>query len=62
MSRSAILITPKDQEEEKLIEALVKRMRLKGRKLSAEELEDAGLAFAMSKADKTKVADYDRVM
>ncbi len=62
MARGAIIITPKDKEEEKLIDALVKRMRLKGTKLSEEELEDAGLAYAMSKADKTKIADYDRVM
>lgn len=62
MSRNAIIITPKDKEEEKLIDALVKRMGLKGRKLNAEEVEDAGLAHAMSKVDQTKVADYDRVM
>ncbi|MCC6838685.1 MAG: hypothetical protein IT230_00855 [Flavobacteriales bacterium] len=62
MERSAIIITPKDKEEEKLIEALVKRMGLKGKKLSGEDLEDAGLAMAIAKADKTKVADRDRVM
>ncbi len=62
MERSAIVITPKDKEEEKLIEALVKRMGLKGKKLSGEDLEDAGLAMAIAKADKTKVADLDRVM
>lgn len=62
MARNAIIITLKDKEEEKLIEALVKRMGLKGRKLNGEEMEDAGLAYAMSKVDRTKVADYDRVM
>lgn len=62
MQRSAIIVTPKDKEEEKFIEALVKRMGLKGRKLSAEELEDAGLTFAMSKADKSMFADKEQVM
>jgi hypothetical protein len=62
MARSAIIITPKDKEEEKLLESLIKHMRLHGRKLSEEELEDAGLAMAMAKVDKSKIADYDRLM
>lgn len=62
MARNAIIITPKDKEEEKLLEALIKRMGLEGRKLSGEELEDAGLAYAMAKVDRTKIADHDRVM
>ena len=37
-------------------------MGLKGKKLTGEDLEDAGLAMAIAKADKTKVADLDRVM
>lgn len=62
MARKAIIITPKDQEEEKLLQQLIKRMGLSGRILSEEEMEDAGLALAMSKVDRTKVANKERVM
>ena len=44
------------------VHELIKRMGLSGRTLSEEELEDAGLALAMSKVDRTKVADRERVM
>ena len=62
MARKAIIITPKDKEEEKLLQQLIKRMGLSGRMLSEEEMEDAGLALAMSKVDRTKVANKERVM
>jgi hypothetical protein len=62
MARKTILITPKDKDEEKLLHELIKRMGLSGRTLSEEELEDAGLAMAMAKVDRTKVADRARVM
>jgi hypothetical protein len=62
MARKAIIITPKDKEEEKLLQQLLKRMGVAGRVLSEEEMEDAGLALAMSKVDRTKVANKERVM
>lgn len=62
MARKAIIITPKDKEEEKLLQQLIKRMGLSGRMLSEEEMEDAGLALAMSQVDRTKVANKERVM
>jgi hypothetical protein len=62
MARKAIIITPKDKEEEKLLQQLIKRMGLSGRMLSEEEMEDAGLALAMSRVDRTKVANKERVM
>ncbi|HRO98389.1 MAG TPA: hypothetical protein PLN54_03040 [Flavobacteriales bacterium] len=62
MAPKAIIITPKDKEEEKLLHQLIKRMGLIGRTLSAEEMEDAGLALAMANVDRTKLASKERVM
>jgi hypothetical protein len=62
MARKAIIITPKDRKEEKLLHELIERMGLIGRTLNDEELEDAGLAYAMSKVDRTNVANKERVM
>lgn len=62
MAQRSVIITPKDKEEEKLLQQLIKRMGLDGRTLSKEEMEDAGLALAMSKVDRTKVANKERVM
>ena len=41
---------------------LIKRMGISGRTLSEEEMEDAGLALAMSKVDRTKVVSKERVL
>ena len=62
MARKTIIITPKDRDEELLLHQLIKRMGLQGRTLTDEELEDAGLALIMSKVDRSKVADRERVM
>ena len=62
MGRKSIIITPKDKEEEKLLQQLIKRMGISGRTLSEEEMEDAGLALAMSKVDRTKVISKERVL
>ena len=62
MGRKSIIITPKDKEEEKLLQQLIKRMCISGRTLSEEEMEDAGLALAMSKVDRTKVVSKERVL
>jgi hypothetical protein len=62
MGRKSIIITPKDKEEEKLLQLLIKRMGISGRTLSEEEMEDAGLALAMSKVDRTKVISKERVL
>lgn len=62
MGRKSIIITPKDKEEEKLLQLLIKRMGISGRTLSEEEMEDAGLALAMSKVDRTKVVSKERVL
>jgi hypothetical protein len=62
MGRKSIIITPKDKEEEKLLQQLIKRMGISGRRLSEEEMEDAGLALAMSKVDRTKVVSKERVL
>jgi hypothetical protein len=62
MGRRSIIITPKDKEEEKLLQQLIKRMGISGRTLSEEEMEDAGLALAMSKVDRTKVVSKERVL
>ena len=62
MGRKSIIITPKDKEEEKLLQQLIKRMGISGRTLSEEEMEDAGLALAMSKVDRTKVVSKERVL
>jgi hypothetical protein len=37
-------------------------MGISGRTLSEEEMEDAGLALAMSKVDRTKVVSKERVL
>lgn len=62
MGPKPIIIKPKDKDEEKLLQMLIKRMGLEGRSLSWEEMEDMGLAMAMSKVDRTKFADKERVM
>jgi cobalamin biosynthesis protein CbiG len=62
MGRKSIIITPEDKEEEKLLQQLIKRMGISGRTLSEEEMEDAGLALAMSKVDRTKVVSKERVL
>ncbi|MCB0792962.1 MAG: hypothetical protein H6595_05245 [Flavobacteriales bacterium] len=62
MARKAFIITPKDRKEEELLRQLIARMGLEGRLLDEEELEDAGLALALTKVDRTKLADSKRVM
>ncbi|MCB0794857.1 MAG: hypothetical protein KDB88_08980 [Flavobacteriales bacterium] len=62
MARKAILITPKDAKEEELLHELIKRMGLAGRTLTEEEIEDAGLSYAMAKVDRTKLANKERVL
>ena len=62
MGRKSIIITPKDKEEEKLLQQLIKRMGISGRTFREEEMEYAGLALAMSKVDRTKVVSKERVL
>ena len=62
MGPKPIIINPKDKDEEKFIRSLFKRMGLSKQMVSVEELEDAGLALAMSKVDRAQMMDNDRVM
>lgn len=62
MAQKTIIITPKDKEEAMLLQQLIKRMGLTGHLLTEEEMEDAGLALAMSKVDRTQIANKERVM
>jgi hypothetical protein len=62
MPRKAILITPKDKAEERLLLDLIERMGLNGRSLNEAEMEDLGLSILLSKVDRSKKADKERVM
>ncbi len=62
MARKPIVITPKDKDEEVLLLQLIKRMGLNARALDVEELEDLGMSILLSKVDRSKKADTERVM
>lgn len=62
MSAGAILITPKDKAERKLLEELIQRMGLRGTTLEKDELEDLGLTLLLRKVDRTKKVSRDRIM
>lgn len=59
---TAIIIHPKDAAEFELLSALLKKMKIKSKTLSQEELEDVGLALLMKDADRKDQVGRESVM
>lgn len=57
----SLVITPRTQEESKLINSLLKQLGITPSKISAEEMEDLTLAKLMSKVDKSKKVTKDEI-
>ncbi len=59
---NAIVITPRDKVEERLITALFKKMNFAFRKLSATEREDIGLASLMQNCDRSQCVKKETIL
>ncbi len=59
---NAIVITPRDKVEERLITALFKKMNFAFRKLSAAEREDIGLASLMQNCDRSQFVKKETIL
>jgi hypothetical protein len=57
----SLVITPRTQEESKLINSLLKQLGITPSKISVEEMEDLTLAKLMSKVDKSKKVTKDEI-
>ena len=57
-----ILLNAKDDKEAKLLLEIAKRMNIKGRKFTFEEIEDIALANAIDEGRKTKKVSRESVM
>jgi hypothetical protein len=57
----SLVITPRSQEEFKLINSLLKQLGLTASKISVEEMEDLTLSKLMLKVDKTKLVSKDEI-
>ena len=57
----SLVITPRSQEEFKLINSLLKQLGLTASKISVEEMEDLTLSKLMQKVDKTKLVSKDEI-
>lgn len=58
----SLLITPKNEEELRFLKTLFKRLGYDSTELSEEELEDAGLLYAMLSEKKTNYVSEQEVM
>lgn len=58
----ALIIKSNDKSELKLLKELVKKMGLQFRSLSAEEMEDIGMAILLGEADRTDTVSEDEIM
>jgi hypothetical protein len=57
----SLVITPRSQEEFKLINSLLKQLGLTASKISVEEMEDLTLSKLMLKVNKTKLVSKDEI-
>jgi reverse gyrase len=57
-----IVIKAKDQTEYKFLSDLLKKLGISSAEMSAEELEDLGLAKMMKSVDRSKKVSRDLVM
>lgn len=58
----SIVITPKTEDEAKLITDLLKRMNISSSVISDEEKEDLGLLMMMKEADRNNLVSRDEIM
>ena len=58
----ALIIKSEDRKELKLLKELVRKMGLRSKSLSEEELEDLGLLMLMKQADRSKTVPRETVM
>ncbi len=59
---SSIVVSPKSQKELQFISALLKKLGVRSRVLSDEELEDLGLSVMMRDVDRSEVVTEDEIM
>lgn len=57
-----ILISPKNKNELEFISELLKRMQIKIKMLSVDDIEDLGMLKAMEEGRKTKFVSKERIM
>lgn len=58
----SLVITPENEEDLRFLKSLFKKLGYSSRELSEEELEDAGLVYAMVSEKKGKYVSEDEVM
>ena len=58
----SLVITPQNKAELKLLEDLLKRLRIPARVLTDEEKEDLGLAQLMAEADRSEKVSREDIM
>ena len=59
---SSIVVSPKSQKELQFISELLKKLGVRSKVLSDEELEDLGLSVMMKDVDRSEVVTEDAVM
>tara|TARA_Y100001972_G_C7662015_1_gene334059 strand:+ start:2382 stop:2582 length:201 start_codon:yes stop_codon:yes gene_type:complete len=59
---SSIVVSPKSQKELQFISELLKKLGVRSKVLSDEELEDLGLSVMMKDVDRSEVVTEDEVM
>ncbi len=59
---AALLVATKDKSELKLIQSLLKRMRVSSKVLSENEKEDFALGYIISQADRSKKVSRAEIM
>jgi hypothetical protein len=58
----SLVITPKNEEYHRFLKSLFKKLGYDSKELSEEELEDAGLLYAMVSEKKETYVSEDEVM
>jgi len=58
----SIVVTPKNKEELRFLKSLLKKLGYETKELSEEELEDAGLLYAMVSEKKEEYVSDQEVM
>jgi hypothetical protein len=58
----SLVITPKNEEDLRFLKSLFKKLGYDSKELSEEELEDAGLLYAMVSEKKETYVSEDEVM
>jgi hypothetical protein len=58
----SLIISPKNKEELKFVEALLNKLGVATKALTEEEIEDAGLSLLMKDVDRTKKVSKEVIM